>query len=447
MDTSKPKPGRDALLRHVRPGDLRAALQLTTQAATEVIGIAEGVHQAVRGRLGLPAGTLPQRTGGLTGQIYQGIRGVTQFVGHGLDSALASLLPLVDDPAQHPVASPAREAVLAALNGVMGDRLQETGNPLAQPMELRYQGQRLPLDRPALLQERLAQASPHLLVLLHGLCMNDTQWLRKGHDHGAFLAQALGATPVYVRYNTGLHTSTSGRDVARYLEGLAAHWPAPLESITLLGHSMGGLVARAACDEAGRTGMAWRSQLKHMVFLGTPHQGAALERAGHGLDVLLAATPFTAPFARLGQLRSAGITDLRHGYVRDADWAGRERFGSAAAPSANAAPQGASPSAAGGPGFEDHRDPLPLPEGVACFAVAATLAPRRGLLTERLHGDGLVSLRSALGQHDDPRRQLVFARDGQYIAYRTGHLELLSSPVVAQQLLRWLAPPKDRLED
>ncbi|MDO9434902.1 triacylglycerol lipase [Hydrogenophaga sp.] len=451
MNTAKPNPSRDAVLRHVRPRDLQAALRLATQATTEVIGIAEGVHQAVRGRLGLPAGTSPHRTGGWTGQIYQGIRGVTQFVGQGLDSALASVLPLVDDPAYHPAPSPAREATLAALNGILGDRLQETANPLAQPMELRYQGQRLPLEQPALLRERLATASPHLLVLLHGLCMNDTQWLRKGHDHGAFLAQALGATPVYVRYNSGLHTSTNGRDVARHLEGLTAHWPVPLESITLIGHSMGGLVARAACEEATRSGMAWRSKLKNMVFLGTPHHGAPLEQAGHGIDSLLAANPFTAPFSRLGQLRSAGITDLRHGHVRDADWAGRERFASAAThtdtTSPPVAPSGVPPDTASPHGFADLREPLPLPEGVACFTVAATLAPQRSLLAERLHGDGLVSLRSALGQHDEPRRRLAFARDSERIVYRTGHLELLSSPAVAQQLLQWLAPAPDRPVD
>ena len=412
------KPQREALLRHVRPADLKAAAQLVTQATTGVIGVAEGVHQAVRSRLGLPAGLEPGRTGGLTGQIYQGIRGVTQLVGHGLDSALATLLPMVDDPTRHPEPSPGREAVLAALNGVLGDRLQETGNPLAQAMELRHAGRRLPLENRPLLHQRLGPATPHLIVLLHGLCMNDTQWQRNGHDHGAFLAQALGATPVYLRYNSGLHTSTNGREFARQLEWLVAQWPVPLASITLIGHSMGGLVARAACEEGRQAEHRWRPLLRHLVFLGTPHQGAPLERAGHGVDVLLASTPFTAPFTRLGQLRSAGITDLRHGHVRDADWQGRERFGSSA----------------------DHREPLPLPEGVACFTVAATLAPQRGLLAERLTGDGLVPLRSALGQHDDPRYRLVFARDSQRTVHRTGHLELLSSPVVAEQLRAWLVP-------
>lgn len=416
--TTPLKPTREALLRHVRPADLKAAAQLVTQATTGVIGVAEGVHQAVRSRLGLPAGIEPGRTGGLTGQIYQGIRGVTQLVGHGLDSALATLLPMVDDPARHPEPSPGREAVLAALNGVLGDRLQETGNPLAQAMELRHAGRRLSLENRPLLHQRLAPATPHLIVLLHGLCMNDTQWQRNGHDHGADLAQTLGATPVYLRYNSGLHTSTNGRELARQLEWLVAQWPVPLTSITLIGHSMGGLVARAACEEGTQADHRWRPLLRHLVFLGTPHHGAPLERAGHGVDVLLASTPFTAPFTRLGQLRSAGITDLRHGHVRDADWQGRERFGSGA----------------------DHREPLPLPEGVACFTIAATLAPQRGLLSERLTGDGLVPLRSALGQHDDPRQRLVFARESQRTVHRTGHLELLSSPVVAQQLRDWLAP-------
>ena len=418
MALKSPTSTQLALLRHVRPTDLRAAVQLATEATTGVIGIAEGVHQSVRRRVGLPAGTLPDRAGGLTGQIYRGIRGVTQLVGHGLDGALATLLPLVDEPGLHPAPSPGREAVIAALNGVLGDRLLASANPLAQAMELRYQGERLPLDGAPLLHERLAGASPHLLVLLHGLCMNDTQWLRGGHDHGAWLARELGCTPVYLRYNSGLHTSTNGRELARQLEALTAQWPVPLQSITLLGHSMGGLVARAACFEASAANLRWPSLLRNLVFLGTPHHGAPLERAGHGIDVLLAASPFTSPFTRLGRLRSAGITDLRHGHVREADWHGRDRFGSAA----------------------DHREPFALPEGVACFTAAGTLAPQRGLMADRLSGDGLVPLRSALGQHEDPSRRLVFARDSQRTFYRTGHLELLSSTAVAEQLVRWLAP-------
>jgi hypothetical protein len=118
----------------------------------------------------------------------------------------------------------------------------------------------------------------------------------------------------------------------------------------------------------------------------------------------------------LAQLRSSGITDLRYGLLLDEDWAGRDRFRRT----------------------PDHRTTLPLPEGVACYAVAGTVAGKRGLLAERLVGDGLVPLHSALGQHDDAARSLHFAKISTFIVYRTSHMALLSSPEVGAQLLKWL---------
>ncbi|QIM53073.1 alpha/beta hydrolase [Hydrogenophaga crocea] len=407
---SPPPPGRP---RHLRAGDLRALAQLATQATLGVIGITEGVHQAVRHRVGLPAGAAEGRTGGLTGRVYGAVRGVAHGLGSGIDGALRALLPLLDRPAEADADSPAREAVLAALNGVLGDRLVALGNGLAQPMELREGGRVLPLrvDGPAdPAALRLQRPTPHLLLMLHGLCMNDLQWRRGGHDHTEVLAQALQATPVHLRYNSGLPIAANGRALAERLERLLSVWPAALQGITLVGHSMGGLLARSAMHAGQRAGHRWPHRVRHLVFLGTPHHGAPLERAGHGADLLLASSPFSAPLARLGRLRSAGITDLRHGQVRAAD---------------EAAPEA----------------PLPLPEGVVCLAVAACLASRRDLLADRLVGDGLVPLRSALGEHDDPARRLAFARGNQRVVYRTGHLDLLSSPAVADQLRRWLAPP------
>ena len=182
---------------------------------------------------------------------------------------------------------------------------------------------------------------------------------------------------------------------------------------------MGGLVVRSACHQGRQAGQHWPQQLGPIVFLGTPHHGAPLERAGHWLQLLLGSTPYSRPLVRLGQLRSAGITDLRHGHVLDADWQGRSRFQSGA----------------------DLRQPLPLPEGVACYAIAATLARQRSPLAERLVGDGLVPLRSALGLHDDPARTLAFAPDHQRVLHGLGHLALLSDARVARQLVQWLATP------
>ena len=399
-------------LRQLRASDLRGAARLATQATTSISRVAEGVHQSVLGTLGLPGGAQPGQTRGLTGMVYQSIRGVTRLVDAGLQAGLARLEPFLAPAASSTQVHWEREAVLAALNGVMGDRLQQDNNPLCTRMAWYQQG--LPLDVRAL--GARGGATGKLLVLVHGLCMNDLQWLYGGHDHGAFLAGALGYTPVYLRYNSGLHTSTNGAELAALLESLVASWPVPVTELSILAHSMGGLVARSACHQAAASG--WLPRLRHLVFLGTPHHGAPLERAGHWVDVLLGSTPYSRPFARLAQLRSAGITDLRHGHVLDADWQGRDRFR-------------ASP---------DRRTPVPLPAAVACHAVAATVAARRSPAAERLVGDGLVPLRSALGIHDDATRTLGFAKAQQAVFYRLGHLGLLGDAGVARQLARWLAP-------
>lgn len=401
--------------RRFRPSDLRGSARLATQATAGVTRIVEGVHQSVLASLGLPGGAEPGRSQGLTGMVYRGIHGVTHLVDQGLQATLLRLEPWLDRvlPGQDTDdSSVEREAVLSALNGVMGDRLAADGNPLALSMELRQDGR--PLDLQALRTRQ--DVSGKLLLLVHGLCMNDLQWQHAGHDHGTHLAKELGYTPVHVRYNTGLHTSVNGRELAGRIEDLVAAWPVPLQDFSVLAHSMGGLVVRAACHSGAEAGHAWRGQLQRIVFLGTPHHGAPLERAGHWVDVLLGSTPFSRPFARLAQLRSAGITDLRFGHILDADWSGHDRFSRRS----------------------DRRVRLPLPDGVECFTVAATLAARRSRVAERLVGDGLVPLHSALGVHDDPSRCLAFPPSRRHSAFRTGHLDLLSDAGVARQLVQWL---------
>ena len=408
------KPASPKPLRHLRASDLRAVAQLATQATAGVTRIAEGVHQSVWRTLGLPGGPAPGQTQGLTGLIYKTVQGVTQLVGRGLDAVLVRLEPLLTSADGALPGSPEREAVLAALNGVLGDRLLESHNPLATPMSLRYRGAALDFSNPPV----LPQATGKVLLLIHGLCMNDLQWHTQDADHGAALAAAGGYTPVYLRYNSGLHTSQNGHQLATLLEQLINHWPTPIEELTVVAHSMGGLLIRSAFYAAQQAGLRWPARLKNIVFLGTPHHGAPLERAGNWVDVLLGSTPFSAPFAKLGQLRSAGITDLRYGHVLDVDWQGHDRFHR----------------------HPDSRQAVPLPEGVTCYAVAATTAAKRSALTDRLIGDGLVPLHSALGEHDDPLRTLDFAKAAQHIAYRTSHLALLSSPAVTQQMLQWLTP-------
>jgi hypothetical protein len=280
-------------------------------------------------------------------------------------------------------------------------------------MRLRRGGESLELRR-----ERLAEALPEaggrVLVLVHGSCMNDLRWSRHGHEHGAALARDLGYTHVHLHYNSGLHVSTNGKAFAALLEQLVEAWPVPVEELVLLCHSMGGLVARSACAQGEVAGHRWMRLPRRMVFLGTPHHGAPAERLGNWVTVALSTAPFTGPLARLGRIRSAGVTDLRHGSLLDEDWEGRDRFRH-------------------GP---DRRRPVPLPRGVKCLAVAASKAagpdaPARG--------DGLVPIDSALGRHADPARSLDLPASGQWVAWGTDHFGLLDRPEVYARVRDWLA--------
>ena len=420
MTNKTTKPAKKPLTNHLRASDLRAVAQLATNATRGVATMAEGVHRAVLSTMGL-GGKQTERTSGLTGFVYRTVHGVTELVGQGLQAAFTRLEPLLESVVDAPPETPEREAVLAALNGVLGDQLAQNHNPLATPMTLRYQGRVMNVHAlPA-----MPNATGKVLLMIHGLCMNDLQWQAEPRDdgkavsdHAAALSAELGYTPIFLRYNSGLHTSQNGAELAPMLEQLLAHWPVPIDDFTVVVHSMGGLVIRSALHTAQQMGMRWPAKVKNIVFLGTPHHGAPLERAGNWVDVLLGSTPFSKPFAKLGQMRSSGITDLRFGHVLHTDWAGQDRFKRK----------------------PDSRQPLPLPEGVACFTLAATMAAKRSPLEDRVIGDGLVPLPSALGQHTDARHQLGFSKSAQGIVYRTNHMELLHSPEVTRQLLTWLKP-------
>jgi pimeloyl-ACP methyl ester carboxylesterase len=400
--------------------------QLATQATQGIARIAEGVSQSVWGTVGWKSG--------ISSLVFRTIYGANALTGRAVQALLRRVVPLMQsldgagEKALGAIPSTdhaseqlfAREAVLAALNGVLGDRLQASGNPLATPMTLRRINGLASVE----LDGSAVSVSPKVLVFVHGLCMNDLQW--NNYKDGRVLgghAQALsglGYTPVYLRYNTGLHISENGQMLAGQMAQLVRRWPVKVEEISIVAHSMGGLVARSAvnCARQGAADVVgnWPALLKHLVFLGTPHHGAPLEKAGHWVDRLLGSTPYSRPFAAIGQLRSSGITDLRHGCVAAADWQGRERFG----------PK---------PGL---RQPVPLPEGVACHAVAGVLASQRSALADRLLGDGLVTLPSALGQHADAHLALQFAKKSQRVFYGTSHMQLLDSPAVTRQLVQWL---------
>ena len=398
----------------LQPSDIRGVSRVVIDAIVGITSLVEAMHVNIAHLPGMPRRSAAGRAHGITGLVYGTVRLITGGVGHLLDEALARLIP----PSDTRTSSAGREAVLAAVNGVLGDYLAETNNPLAIPMRLRCDGQPLDLERDALIAA-VERPSPRLLVLVHGLCMNDLQWKSRERDPVDALARDLGCTSLSLRYNSGRHISTNGREFAESLERLVEQWPVAVESLSIVAHSMGGLVARSACHYATAASLRWPALLRHLVFIATPHHGAPLERGGNWIDLILGASPYTAPLARLGKIRSAGITDLRYGNLVDQDWEGRDRF------------------AGGG----DPRRVIHLPPNTPCYVIAGTSGRELGNLGDRLLGDGLVPLNSALGRHPEPRRNLEFPESRQWVAVGTGHLDLLRNPDVWQVIRNWLSQP------
>jgi pimeloyl-ACP methyl ester carboxylesterase len=279
---------------------------------------------------------------------YGNVKGITRLVGKTIDLVLSGIAPLLGESTP----GPEREAVVAALNGVLGDWLVETKSPLAVEMHLRREGE-----------------GARVVVLVHGSSMCAHQWNWNGHDHGEALGRDDGWSRAYVSYNSGMPIAENGRLLADLLDALA-----DVDEIAIVAHSMGGLVARMACHTAQVENRAWLAKLTTLVTLGSPHQGAPLERGGNIVTELLPISSYSAPLARLAKLRSVGITDMRHGVD------------------------------------------VPLPEGVACWAVAAGK-------------DRLVPVKSAHGP---------FPAENCSIVPDASHLDLLSSPIAYETIRRAL---------
>ncbi|MCR9104358.1 MAG: GPI inositol-deacylase [Gammaproteobacteria bacterium] len=429
---------------------IRGTTLLAFDSAEGMVNIVEGMYRNIAATP-FPFAQAPTgRAPGIAGFVHESIRQVIGASRTSSDWALARIAPVLDrslPPGPH------REAVIAVLNGIAGDHLASTGNPLAINMRLRVFLPRestaaspapelpelpeLPQDNAGMAfddlfetrqravevypqQVALTQASfrptGRLLILAHGLCMNDLEWTSRQHNHATQLAQHSGYTPVYVVYNSGRHISTNGRDLCAQLAGLLASWPVPVESISFIGFSMGGLVVRSALQVAQDEQQPWLSAVRKAVYIGTPHHGAVLERGGYWLQKGLTFSPYTAPLSALGRVRSDGITDLRHGNVQDADWQQHDEH-------------------------EDNTDtrvPTPLPANIEHYAIAGTLSQRSGERIGKLLGDGLVHPSSATGRHAEPRHHLGFAPARTRIIYGVGHLAMLSDARVMESLQAWL---------
>lgn len=417
----------------------------TTRLAFDMV---EGVTHIVEGMYRniaatpLPFGRAPEGPApGIAGLVHEIVRGSNQLIRKTTDLAL---LPTVEYIDRLYPPGPYRAAIIAALNGVCGDHLACTANPLAIAMRMRvflplgaddseqasseqnvafgklFETQRRPVEvfpSPEAFNEPDFQPSGRLLVLAHGLCMNDMEWTADQHNHGHMLAQEYGYTPVFALYNTGRHISENGSEFADQIAGLIESWPVPVESVTLIGFSMGGLVARSALYQAEQQQADWLQKVDKVVYVGAPHHGSALERGGYWLQKSATFSPYTAPLAALGKVRSDGITDLRHGNIRPADWQYHDEHEDNA----------------------DHRQPTPLAASIDHYAIGATLSKTPAERLSQLRSDGLVHPASSGGKHRDPAFKLGFDKDSFYLIHDLGHLAMLRDQRVAAKLKEWLA--------
>ena len=230
-----------------------------------------------------------------------------------------------------------RDDGLAVANGLFGDALDDQGSSLATPMTVQAGATILPQERAALadaLTEAVPDVEPRICLLVHGLMSTEAAWRFPGTGsttYGTLLASDHGVTPLTLRYNTGRHISTNGRELAGLLNRLVAAWPVRVREIDLIGHSMGGLVIRSACHYASAVrprgrhlpiGRPWTARVRRVVLVGVPNAGAPLEVLVNLTSAVLWSLPI--PATRLVGLgldhRSAGIKDLRFGAVLDEDW-------------------------------------------------------------------------------------------------------------------------------
>jgi pimeloyl-ACP methyl ester carboxylesterase len=273
----------------------------TTPAQTMHAAIADRVFGFL-GPYGLPARVLHD---GLSTAVYAGVRRAVP-VGARAAAAVARLHGADPELVSRSKRGSQTQAIV---NGLIGHELALDDDPLAIQLGLWQDGEPVPPTCDAL-QDFLPDATPSLVVFVHGLFETERSWtLGNDEPYSGLLREQAGWTPLHVRYNTGLPIRENGRRLARLLDEVAANYPVGLERIALVGHSMGGMVVRVAGAEGG----AWRDRLTHVACLGTPHKGAPLEQVVHRAAGLLNRLPETAAFGGILEQRSAGIRDLRRG--------------------------------------------------------------------------------------------------------------------------------------
>lgn len=393
-----------------------------------IVGTTESLHNAVAGRVFRSIGPLAAPSRFVHDRAASAAYAVVRTLSGAVTSASSYSVRALTGADSRPLTASRRgRAAVSALNGLIGDELEKQGNALAIPMAVRCQGADVPCKRDTV-RRAFRRPTRRLALFLHGLSETEERWrrARRGRlEFGAQLRREFGLTPVYIRYNSGLHISENGQRLAALLQTLVDSWPVPVDAMVLIGHSMGGLVARSACHAARTEGYRWPSTLRHLITLGSPHTGVPLEKSVHAAAWALRSVPETRPLARILDMRSAGIRDLRFGYLVDDDWRGENA----------------------GRLMHDHRSDVPSLPGCVQTFITATLTRDAAHPLGWLGGDLLVRTESAAGHRADG--SVAVPADEVVHVGAMSHFDLLDHPLVYTHIRKTLSrdlrtPPVER---
>jgi pimeloyl-ACP methyl ester carboxylesterase len=400
--------------------DIRAVGDLAGEASSVLTTLVRGMHAGISGRVfdSIGPSATPTRTihDGLTRVIYGGVDRGIRGAAHAAGILAAEIWGNEADEALES-RTDSTAAVIAAVNGIYGDALTERDSPLAGAMTIRCG------DKPvALTTEALAEAYPaatnRVAVFVHGWCLTERSWSGRADEaedartYGERLHDDLGYSPVFLRYNTGLHISANGRTLAEMLELLHGQWPVPITELVLVGHSMGGLVARSACHYGAELQHDWANAVSRVVCLGSPHLGADLEKGVNIASWALSHLPETRAIAAFLNTRSDGVKDLRFGACLDEDWrdADPDEF------------------------LRDRCHEAPFLPHASYHFVSSTVTPT---LLGLIAGDHLVRSKSATGLGKS--RRIPFEPELGLTLTGLNHFDLLHHPLVYAKLHDWLA--------
>lgn len=393
--------------------------QLAVIGVIETTSIVEAIHREIVLR---PLGLLDHKYGqiwskGVGSKVYGLVREITSLVGHSLAFAINHYQDLLHRKLPQGLPD-SLHMIVNVINGVMGDHLVSNDNPIAIPMMF-YTSQGEPLSLSTSTKATATEPlSSKVVIILHGLCMGYINWQPHSEEGlGQLISQSQPETSVlYLNYNTGRRISSNGREFSQLLQRFIDTHP-QITEINLIGHSMGGLVSRSALYYGDELSYSWVDKVNKLITIGTPHHGAVLERIGNTVQQTISRLPFAGSLGKLGDIRSTGIIDLRHGSIRDEDWQ-------------SLATRSVLP--------DSERHFTPLPEHITAYFLAASLSEEGdNSKVNYLLGDGLVNIHSALGEHIGDH-SLDVPESHKAVIYGIGHLALLSDKRVLKQTVKWL---------